>query len=53
MAFVLGSEGRGVAEKTKELCDFTVGLPLENDVESLNVSVAAASVLYEWKRQNR
>jgi 23S rRNA (guanosine2251-2'-O)-methyltransferase len=52
MAFVIGSEGKGVSEKTKELCDFVVGLPLENDVESLNVSVAAAAVLYEWKRQN-
>lgn len=51
MAFVLGSEGKGVSARTKELCDFTVGLPIENDIESLNVSVAAAAVLYEWKRQ--
>lgn len=51
MAFVLGSEGKGVSMRTKELCDFTVGLPIENNVESLNVSVAAAAVLYEWKRQ--
>ena len=51
MAFVLGSEGKGVSQRTSEICDMTVGLPLENDVESLNVSVAAASVLYEWKRQ--
>jgi 23S rRNA (guanosine2251-2'-O)-methyltransferase len=51
MAFVLGSEGKGVSVRTKEICDFTVGLPIENDIESLNVSVAAAAVLYEWKRQ--
>jgi 23S rRNA (guanosine2251-2'-O)-methyltransferase len=51
MAFVLGSEGKGVSQRTRELCDFTVGLPLENEVESLNVSVAAAGILYEWKQQ--
>jgi len=53
MAFVVGSEGKGVSERTKEICDFTVGLPLSNDVESLNVSVATAAVLFEWKRQNQ
>lgn len=53
MAFVVGSEGRGVSQRTKEICDFTVSLPLENSVESLNVSVATACVLYEWKRQNQ
>ena len=51
MAFVLGSEGKGVSQRTKEICDFTVGLPIENGIESLNVSVAAAAVLFEWKRQ--
>ena len=51
MAFVLGAESSGVSMRTKEICDFTVALPMENEVESLNVSVATACVLYEWKRQ--
>jgi 23S rRNA (guanosine2251-2'-O)-methyltransferase len=51
MAFVLGSEGKGIAEKTRERCDYVISIPMENDVESLNVSVAGAVVMYEWKRQ--
>ncbi len=49
--FVLGGEGKGVSEKTREHADFIISIPMENDVESLNVSVAGALVMYEWKRQ--
>lgn len=48
---VLGSEGRGVSEKTLEKCDFISSIPMENDVESLNVSVSAALIMYQWKKQ--
>ena len=51
MAFVLGGEGKGVSEKTREHADFVISIPMENDIESLNVSVAGAVVMYEWKRQ--
>ena len=51
MAFILGAEGKGVPEKTKEHSDFILSIPMVRDIESLNVSVAAAVVLYEWKRQ--
>lgn len=51
MVFVLGNEGKGVSHQTLSICDFIVSLPMTNDVESLNVSVAAAGILYEWKRQ--
>ncbi len=50
-AFVIGSEGQEKSQKAKENCDFVVPIPMENNVESLNVSVATAVVLYEWKRQ--
>ena len=50
-AFVLGSEGEGVSPKTVNNCDFITSIPMENNVESLNVSVSAAVVMYEWKRQ--
>lgn len=51
MAFVVGREGKGVSLKTKELVDFIISIPMSKKVESLNVSVATAIVLYEWKRQ--
>jgi 23S rRNA (guanosine2251-2'-O)-methyltransferase len=50
-AIVLGSEGRGISEKILEKCDFVTPIPMENGVESLNVSSAGAVVMYEWKRQ--
>ena len=51
MAFVLGGEGKGIHEKTLEHSDFVISIPMENGIESLNVSVAGAVVMYEWKRQ--
>lgn len=51
MAFVIGNEGRGMRKKTGEHCDFLLSLPMHNDVESLNASVSAALICYEWRRQ--
>ncbi len=51
MAFVVGSEGKGISQKVSEHADFHLSIPMENNLESLNVSVAAAVALYEWKRQ--
>lgn len=51
MAFVIGNEGRGIRKKTAEHCDFLLSLPMANKVESLNASVSAALVCYEWRRQ--
>jgi 23S rRNA (guanosine2251-2'-O)-methyltransferase len=51
MAFVIGNEGRGMRKKTGEHCDFLLSLPMMNQVESLNASVSAALVCYEWRRQ--
>ncbi len=51
MAFIVGAEGKGVPEKTREHADFILSIPMVRGIESLNVSVAAAVVLYEWKRQ--
>ncbi len=50
-AIVVGAEGKGLSKKAKENCDFVSPIPMEDGVESLNVSVAAAVALYEWKRQ--
>ena len=51
VVFVLGAEDKGVSEKTREHADFIISIPMKNNVESLNVSVAGAVVMYEWKRQ--
>jgi 23S rRNA (guanosine2251-2'-O)-methyltransferase len=51
VAFVLGSEGRGVRRLVREGCDGTVSIPMLGAVESLNVSVASAVLLYEARRR--
>jgi 23S rRNA (guanosine2251-2'-O)-methyltransferase len=52
-ALVLGAEGRGLRPLVRKACDETVAIPLAGRVESLNVSVAAALLLYEAWRQRR
>ena len=46
--FVLGNEGYGLREKTEELCDFRLSIPITEDCESLNVSASAAVTFYAW-----
>ena len=50
-AIVLGSEGFGISRLVKEKCDFIVSIPLYGQVNSLNVSCAAAVILTEVSRQ--
>jgi 23S rRNA (guanosine2251-2'-O)-methyltransferase len=51
IALVLGAEGKGVRPLVRRACDAEVAIPLVGEVESLNVSVAAAVLLYEAQRQ--
>jgi 23S rRNA (guanosine2251-2'-O)-methyltransferase len=51
VAFVFGAEGRGLRPLVRRSCDAAVTIPLAGRVESLNVSVAAALLLYEARRQ--
>jgi 23S rRNA (guanosine2251-2'-O)-methyltransferase len=51
VAFVLGAEGRGLRPLVRRTCDEAVRIPLSGQVGSLNVSVAAALLLYEARRQ--
>lgn len=50
--FVLGNEGRGMREKTEDICDFRISIPIQENVESLNVASSAAVTFYAWKTQH-
>lgn len=51
VVFVFGAEGRGVRPLVRRRCDAMVAIPLAGRIESLNVSVAAALLLYEARRR--
>jgi 23S rRNA (guanosine2251-2'-O)-methyltransferase len=50
--FVLGGEGQGLHQLVKKHCDVLVRIPMSGAISSLNVSVAAGVVLFEWRRRN-
>jgi 23S rRNA (guanosine2251-2'-O)-methyltransferase len=48
---VLGGEGKGLHEQVRKHCDVLVRIPMAGQISSLNVSVAAGVVLFEWRRR--
>lgn len=52
-ALVLGGEGKGLHHQVRQHCDFLVRIPMAGKISSLNVSVAAGVVLFEWRRRRR
>ena len=49
---VLGGEGQGLHQLVKKHCDVLVRIPMSGAISSLNVSVAAGIVLFEWNRRS-
>jgi 23S rRNA (guanosine2251-2'-O)-methyltransferase len=50
LALLLGAEGKGLRQKTRELCDSVVRLDMPGPIKSLNVSIATAVSLYALTR---
>lgn len=46
VVLVLGAEGRGLRPRVRACCDQLIALPLRGRIESLNVSAAAAALMY-------
>jgi TrmH family RNA methyltransferase len=51
--FVLGAEREGLPDDVVATCDESATIPLETGSESLNVALAGALALYEWRRRRR
>jgi 23S rRNA (guanosine2251-2'-O)-methyltransferase len=52
VAIVMGNENKGISKGILNLCDEQIKIPINNTLDSYNVSVATALVLYEYYRQN-
>ncbi len=53
LAIVLGGEDKGLSPTLRDRCDAIAAVPLQGGLESLNVSVTAAILLFERVRQER
>ena len=52
VGIVMGNENKGISKGILNLCDEQIKIPINDTLDSYNVSVATALVLYEYHRQN-
>jgi 23S rRNA (guanosine2251-2'-O)-methyltransferase len=50
-ALIMGSEGKGINPSVLKMVDTQVHIPIAEEVDSLNVAVASAVILFEAQRQ--
>lgn len=50
-ALVIGNEGKGIGRLVRDKCDCILSLPMAGKINSLNASVAAGVLMYEFARQ--
>ncbi len=49
---VLGNEGQGVSKELREICTKTIKIPMKEGVESLNVAVSGAIIMYQMAKDS-
>ena len=50
--FILGNEAKGLPQKTSQICDRVLSIPMNQRVESLNVAASGAVALFAWSAQH-
>ncbi len=50
---IFGSEAHGLSVEERNVVDESLIIPMENEVESLNLAVSSGVILYEAKRQRK
>ena len=51
LGIVIGNEGKGISEKVKKNCDFSVKIPMKGKIQSLNAAVSTGIIVYEAVKQ--
>ena len=51
LGIVIGNEGKGISEKVKKNCDFSVKIPMKGKILSLNAAVSTGIIVYEAVKQ--
>ena len=51
IVIIIGSEGKGIRKKVMESCDFKATIPMQGNINSLNVSATVSAILFERLRQ--
>lgn len=52
LAFILGNESRGISDRLMAFTDYTIKIPMEKGIDSINVSIVAALLCYKFYEKN-